>query len=177
MKTDTLLHPDDTIVLQETDTENSGSIYLYTAPSIRSELTHMNEILENPDVRSNSLLLNLIDKHVEKTMEQVRDFENEKFMTVTIKKPPSPTPPPKMDDIRSFNYFTINALDSVELLFNGRTINIEQSYSELTNIQTIHIPEVIQSREGDRLEMKFNVTYNADDGTVKTDSLEWSIDF
>lgn len=177
MRTDTLHQPANTRVLQEIDVENSGSIYIYTAPSVRSELEHMQAIRERSEVTRNESLSDLLDKHIERTSAQTQAFGrsgDEKM--IAIKKPPSPAPPPATGDgeVKSISFFTIDPHSRVELQFNNRAVKIRyMRYDDLMKIQTVQIPGRIKYKNGDRLNLKLNVSYQVETGNLETQIVEW----
>lgn len=170
--------PDIEEILENIDSENSGHMYIYTAPSVQSELAHMNRIREVADVRKSDALGRLLRFHIERTGEVIGTFRKGSEVMIAIKKPPRPCPPPAacFEDIKYISYFTVNPEDRLQITVNGKPVRVKHiGYNELTHIRTVKIPGKLKYNTGDTINVKLDVSYIDSTRNTKREVLDWRI--
>lgn len=165
-------------ILEKIDSENTGHMYIYTAPSVQPELAHMRVIRESDDVRKSQVLSRLVRFHTERTNDMVNQFRNGDEVMIAIKKPPRPCPPPSscFEGAEFISFFTVNPHDRLQISVNDIPVKTKHFwYDDLTKIQTLRIPGKLKFKTGDVLLLKIDVSYPDANNKVKREVLDWRI--
>jgi hypothetical protein len=89
--------------------------------------------------------------------------------TMMAVKPPNPCPIGKtcLYSSTSISYYTINPEDSCNVYKNSSKIKVaDTNYDKETSIKTFNYASPIKGNKGDRITVKYSVTYPTAQGTV-----------